>query len=109
MVIEMISQEERNRRIANAIMASYDEYEPKETTRLYNRASNTKMLSDLEFGDKIIFEWGDDEIYVALKVTDTHGFVVKGEVLMSDRADYRVGSMATINFGYDKNFRLLEK
>ena len=109
MVIEMISQEERNRRIANAIMASCSEYEPKETTRLYNKATNKKILSDLELGDRIIFEWGDDKIYIALKVTDTHGFIVKGEVLMSDRTDYRVGSIATINFGYDKNFRLLEK
>lgn len=99
--------------IVNGEVMTWDEYARREQEKrnAYFEESNKnfKTVSELTKGDKIKFQWGDFDMYVALKVDSVKGFEVTGEVIESNRTDYKVGSIATINFGYDKQFRLLEK
>lgn len=106
--IQMISQEERDRRIKESLRASLErELHPiyRKLELWWKNAHQRKNLSELQENDNIIFEWGDDEVYLALKVFDIHGFEIKGLVLDSDRRDYPIDSIVNINFGYDKRFR----
>lgn len=98
--------------ILNGEEMTWKEYERREQEKrdaiFAEQAKHFKSVSELKNGDKIRFEWGDFGIYVALKVDSVKDFEVTGEVIESDRTDYKIGEVASINFGYDKQFKLME-
>lgn len=99
--------------ILNGEELTWEEYERREQEKreayFKEQARHFKNVSKLTKGDKIKFEWGDFGVYVALKVDTLNGFEVTGEVIASDRIDYELNTFVTINFGYDKQFKLLEE
>lgn len=99
--------------IVNGEEMTWEEYERREQEEreayFREQAKHYKTVNELCKGDKITFEWGDFGVYVALKVDTINGFEVTGEVIASDRVDYEPNTMVTINFGFNKQFKLLEE
>lgn len=80
--------------------------QPKRPPRFNTKGK--KLISDLQKGDKIVFEYGDFDNFISMEVDHANGRHVFGTILSTDLTITTVGNYEDVDFITDSYVDILE-
>lgn len=70
-------------------------------------AATRKSAKDLEFGDNILMQYGDDDIYYILKIDNMSLKSISGRIIQTNTTDFAIDDWSKLEFDdndYDDSF-----